>query len=103
MSIIVSTAVENTIEIQSKSKVKLVVEVDSSAQNTLAHEIKICLDLTKNTNCDIVSIHEMTSTKKRDENFYILLLEIEKSFIRDMNIKSYENLQKILFSAQQLL
>ncbi len=103
MSIIVSTAVEDTAEVQPKSKVKLVVEVGSFAQNALAHEVKVCLGLTKNTNCDIVSIHEAASTEKRDENIYILLLEIEKPFIRDMNIKSYENLQKILFSAQQLL
>jgi len=103
MSIIVSTAVEDTAEVQPKSKVKLVVEVGSSAQNALAHEVKVCLGLTKNTNCDIVSIHEAASAEKRDENFYILLLETEKPFIRDMNIKSYENLQKILSSAQQLL
>lgn len=92
MSIIVSTAVEDTAEVQPKSKVKLVVEVGSSAQNALAHEVKVCLGLTKNTNCDIVSIHEAASAEKRDENFYILLLETEKPFIRDMNIKSYENL-----------
>lgn len=103
MCIIVATAVEETSQILPACRTNIIIEAGSSKQKSIAQGIKERLGSDQSQCCEIVTLQEAALANNKQEIFYLCLPEVENPFVRDLDLQTYTNLQKVLSSAQGLL
>lgn len=103
MSLMVSTAVAN--DERPLLKCKLLIIIDSESQLQIDVSSRICSQLESlgNSECAVLPIHELSTIQFFDATAFILLPELEKTFLDGLEHSSFQWLQKLFSSAQYLL
>ena len=103
MSIIVSTAVESPPQALYSHQVVLLIDLKSIPQLNVARCVCDLLQANGIPNCKIWSLQESAFAKNVSDIFFIVLSEMNKPLLRELNAQTFSYLQKILASAQGLL
>ncbi|KAL8724488.1 MAG: hypothetical protein Q9166_007922 [cf. Caloplaca sp. 2 TL-2023] len=106
MSLMVSTATpeaEPTQELPSDLQLAIIIDPSSSAQVRLGLDIK-CRMESKEVRCAVISLREAALVKEPpSEYFVVYLLEVEDSFLYDIDKDSYDLLHKSLVNLRHML
>ena len=103
MSLIVSTATEETVNIQPTPKTVVLLNTCSELQNDMARHICNELESLGQLDCEVLDMDQISRVKYPRTTSFILLTEIESSFLYDMDNASYTLLQTMLSIAHRLL
>ena len=94
-SIIISTAMETPIHPKT-SLIALIFDQESTKQKKLAETISEHLKTVDAYDCVLTSLEGLEHTQSPFERVCILLYEFERPFFRDIDVQSYEHLQKVI-------
>lgn len=103
MSIIVSTATEDTTHLHPPSQTVILLNTDSEMQNNMAKHICNELECSGRRDYQILDMHDISRVKEPSNTAFVFLPEIESSFLYDMDNATYTLLQSIVAVSHRLL
>jgi hypothetical protein len=102
-SIIVSTAIKETVPLGSDERIFIVTEPNSLLQQEVAQIIHAELRSNNKPTVEIIPLADVLSVKDPTSAFFIFLLELEKPFPYELGPSTFELLKEIGTRAQRLL
>ena len=110
-STIISTATENpqkaiTNPLQGLLKIGppyLLISEHSDLQRTIAKDLKSKLELEGSMDCTIGNLDKALATNTANRSCYIVLLELEKNVLSQLDPQSFEQLQELMVRASGIL
>ena len=100
LSLIVSTALSQIPNSMCQWNFVIIAKEDVGVQRNIATKLQFQLRSSGSPSCEISTLHEVVSNDNLSEAVYICLLEFESSLLRELDLKSYTALQRLLVFAK---
>lgn len=102
-SILVTTAISNTLVTQLQRDGVIIADLNSALQLDLAQELKATLFTEDLLRCQILSFDEAASLPEKAPFHFIFLEELENPLLKDMSSQRYLSLRELLTSSKGIL